>query len=30
LVRCIAALSHFVSKLGKKGIPLYKLLGMID
>ena len=26
MVGCIAALSRFVSKLGEKGMPLYKLL----
>ena len=23
---CLAALSHFISRLGKKGLPLYRLL----
>jgi hypothetical protein len=26
LVVCVAALSRFVSRLGEKGVPLYKLL----
>jgi hypothetical protein len=23
---CLAALSHFISRLGEKGLPLYRLL----
>jgi hypothetical protein len=25
---CLAALSHFISCLGERGLPLYRLLGM--
>jgi hypothetical protein len=27
---CIMALSHFVSQLGERGLPLYKLLKKFD
>jgi hypothetical protein len=27
---CLAALSHFVSRLGERGLPLYKLLKKSD
>jgi hypothetical protein len=30
LMGCLAALSHFVSKLGERGLPLYKLLKKSD
>jgi hypothetical protein len=26
LTRCLAALSHFISRLGEKGLPFFKLL----
>jgi len=26
LMRCMAALSHFISRLGEKGLPFFKLL----
>ena len=26
LTRCMAALSHFISRLGEKGLPFFKLL----
>jgi hypothetical protein len=26
LMGCLASLSHFISRLGKKGLPLYRLL----
>jgi hypothetical protein len=30
LTRCMAALSRFISRLGKKGLPFYKLLKKVD
>ena len=30
LTGCLAALSRFISRLGKRGMPLYKLLKKID
>ena len=30
LTGCVAALSHFISRLGEKAIPLYKLLKKMD
>ena len=30
LTGCLAALSRFISRLGERGIPLYKLLKMTD
>jgi hypothetical protein len=29
-VGCITALSHFLSRLGERGVPLYKLLKKFD
>jgi hypothetical protein len=30
LTRCMAALSRFISRLGEKGLPFYKLLKKVD
>ena len=30
LTGCLAALSRFISRLGERGMPLYKLLNKID
>ena len=30
LTDCLAALSHFISQLGERGMPLYKLLKKTD
>ena len=30
LIGCLAALSQFISRLGKRGMPLYKLLKKMD
>jgi len=30
LTRCMAALSHFISRLGEKGLPFFKLLKASD
>jgi hypothetical protein len=30
LIGCLAALSRFVSRLGERGMPLYKLLKKLD
>jgi hypothetical protein len=30
LTRCMAALSRFISRLGEKGMPFYKLLKKVD
>jgi hypothetical protein len=30
LTRCMAALSNFISRLGEKGLPFYKLLKKVD
>jgi hypothetical protein len=30
LTGCMAALSRFISRLGEKGLPFYKLLKMVD
>ena len=30
LTGCLAALSHFISRLGERGMPLYKLLKRMD
>jgi hypothetical protein len=30
LIRCMAALSRFISRLGEKGLPFYKLLKKVD
>ena len=30
LTGCLAALSHFISQLGERGMPLYKLLKKMD
>jgi hypothetical protein len=30
LTGCMAALSRFISRLGKKGMPFYKLLKKVD
>jgi hypothetical protein len=30
LTRCMAALSRFISRLGERGMPLYKLLKKVD
>ena len=30
LIGCLAALSRFISRLGKQGMPLYKLLKRTD
>jgi hypothetical protein len=27
---CLAALSHFISRLGEKGLPLYRLLKNLE
>jgi hypothetical protein len=30
LLRCLTTLSHFVSRLGERGLPLYKLIKKFD
>jgi hypothetical protein len=30
IIKCLAALSRFVSRLGQRGLPLYKLLKKSD
>jgi hypothetical protein len=30
LAGCMAALSHFISQLGKKGLPFFKLLKALE
>jgi ribonuclease HI len=30
LTGCMAALSRFISRLGEKGLPFYKLLKKVD
>jgi hypothetical protein len=30
LTRCMAALSRFITRLGEKGLPFYKLLKKVD
>jgi hypothetical protein len=30
LTGCMAALSHFISRLGERGMPFYKLLKKVD
>jgi hypothetical protein len=30
LTRCMAALNRFISRLGEKGLPFYKLLKKVD
>ena len=30
VIGCLTALSHFISRLGERGLPLYRLLKKVD